>query len=67
MICGTFLELQMRKPVNTSHNLEKSHLGIVDILQNQSNCSAIFLKIWTTPVKKNGEKCSRFWVNTDFF
>jgi len=57
----------MRKPVNTFHNLEKSHSGIADILQNQSNCSVIFLKIWTIPEKKNGKKCSQFWVHTDFF
>lgn len=57
MICGTFPELQMGMPVNTFHNLEKIHLRTADILQNQSNCSAIFLKIWTTPEKKNREKC----------
>lgn len=40
---------------------------MANILQNQSNSSAIFLKISTTPEKKNGKKYSWFWVNTDFF
>lgn len=58
----------MRKPVNTFQNLEKTHLGIADILKkNQSNFSAIFLKIWTTSMKINRKKYSRFWANTRGF
>lgn len=57
----------MRKPVNTFQNLEKSHLGIADILKNQSNFSAPFLKIWITSEKKNRKKYSRFWANTNIF
>lgn len=57
----------MRKPVNTFQNLEKSHLGIADILKNQSNFYSLFLKIWTTSEKKNMKKYSRFWANTNIF